>query len=194
MLDIIQSTALLSPTISIEKQKELVDFIKNIKDKYPNKDQLAFICIGTDRSTGDAFGPLIGSVLVQLGFKHVYGTIDAPCDADHVEKIINNLSKTDKIVIAIDAGLGVEASIGTFIFTDKPLIPGEAVGRKLPAVGHYSIAAIVNKRGLKSYWQLQHTSLFLVYRMVFTLREAFESVWKEGTLNEANDIESYVKC
>ena len=179
MKNSIQSTFTLTPTINNEKQRELVDFLFNIKTLYPNKESLAFICIGTDRSTGDALGPLVGSMLCTLGFNHVYGTLDKPCDADYVQQSIDDALNKNKIVIAIDACLGTEQAIGTFICANKPLVPGAAVGRTLPPVGHYSIAAVVNKRGLKSYWQLQHTSLFYIYRMVYTLQQAFETVWKE---------------
>jgi len=182
-----QSTKPLLSTISDERQIELEQFLMSIKLEYPDLDQLAFICIGTDRSTGDAFGPLVGTMLSHIGFKHVYGTLDNPCDADYVERIIEKLNHSNKIVIAIDACLGNDASIGSFICTNQPLIPGAAVGRKLPPVGHYSIAAVVNKKGLKSYWQLQHTSLYYVYRMVYTLQKAFQTVWKEGIEHEINN-------
>lgn len=181
MIESHQSTMILPATISIEKQNELEQFLCGIKQSYPNKDQLAFICIGTDRSTGDSFGPLMGTMLKQLGFKHVYGTLDKPCDADHVESAALALESDEKIVIAIDACLGAEASIGSFICQQMPLVPGASVGRKLPPVGHYSIAAVVNKRGLKSYWQLQHTSLFFIYRMVHTLYKAFQITWEEDS-------------
>lgn len=177
MLNSIQSTSMLEPTLDKVKLAELVDFLTEIKNKATNKQQLAFICIGTDRSTGDSFGPLVGNMLKAKGFMHVYGTLESPCDADHVQKVIESLKDTNQLVIAIDACLGQESSIGSFILSSGPLIPGAGIGRSLPAVGHYSIAAVVNKRGLKSYWQLQNTSLHSIFRMVYTLELAVKTVW-----------------
>lgn len=177
MINSIQSTLMLEPTINNEKFAELVDFLTEIKGKTINKEQLAFVCIGTDRSTGDSLGPLVGNMLKGMGFEHVYGTLENPCDADHVQKTINSINDTQKLIVAIDACLGQESSIGSFILSSGPLIPGAGVGRTLPAIGHYSIAAVVNKRGLKSYWQLQNTSLLSILRMVYTLELAIKKVW-----------------
>ena len=35
------------------------------------KDQVLLLCIGTDRSTGDSLGPLIGYQLRNRGLKHI---------------------------------------------------------------------------------------------------------------------------
>ncbi|MDI3279813.1 MAG: DUF1256 domain-containing protein, partial [Bacillota bacterium] len=45
--------------------------------------ELVTLCIGTDRSTGDALGPLTGSKLLERGkdVLLVYGTLDQPVHA-----------------------------------------------------------------------------------------------------------------
>src|SRR4051794_9429675 len=44
---------------------------------------IVFVCIGTDRSTGDSLGPLVGSFLEEKDISsfHVYGTLDEPIHA-----------------------------------------------------------------------------------------------------------------
>ena len=41
--------------------------------------QIIVLCIGTDRSTGDALGPLTGSKMHSINmYPHVFGTLDDP--------------------------------------------------------------------------------------------------------------------
>lgn len=41
---------------------ELAVFFKEVRRKHERED-ITFLCIGTDRSTGDALGPLVGARL-----------------------------------------------------------------------------------------------------------------------------------
>lgn len=61
----------------------LVSFFMEIAALH-SAEEVTFLCIGTDRSTGDALGPLTGSKLVEHGFRHVIGTLPSPCDADNL--------------------------------------------------------------------------------------------------------------
>ena len=51
----------------------------------------AIVCIGTDRSTGDSLGPLVGTMLQEktLSHFHVYGTLEEPIHAVNLEEKIN---------------------------------------------------------------------------------------------------------
>jgi len=141
---------------------------------------VAFLCIGTDRSTGDALGPLVGSALAAAGFERVVGTLAAPCDAHTLPMRVAELAAGragDEAVIAIDAALGRPESIGKFQVTTVPMLPGASLGRNLPPVGEYGIAGIVNASGSKTYAILQNTSLYRVMTMADTIvgaiRETF---------------------
>ncbi|KKO53130.1 spore protease YyaC [Paenibacillus sp. DMB20] len=137
-------------------------------------DQITFVCIGTDRSTGDALGPLTGTGLLEAGFPHVIGTLPDPCDAISLEDKLKGIPE-DHLIIAIDACLGQPSSVGSFFAAKGPLNPAQSVGRPLPAVGHYSIAAVVNVLGPKPYWTLQVTSLHLVMTMASRIAQAAAS-------------------
>jgi len=127
-------------------------------------DTVAFVCIGTDRSTGDALGPLVGSRLKEAGYSCVIGTLESPCDASNLAERLQEIPE-GRTVIAIDACLGQKQSVGLYQVSNQPLAPGKSVGKVLPQVGDYTIAAIVNADGPKQYAILQTTSLHSVLNM-----------------------------
>ncbi|GAA0137333.1 hypothetical protein YSY43_41740 [Paenibacillus sp. YSY-4.3] len=162
----LKGQGLLSDSAFSQKKltgNELPQFMHSIRQKHP-LDHVTFLCIGTDRSTGDALGPLVGTRLEELGFPSVVGSLRHPCDADNLVHRMNAIPK-DHVIIAIDACLGVPASVGSFIVSGKPLLPAQSVGGGLPEAGHYSIAAVVNVNGPKPYWTLGMTSLYKVMQM-----------------------------
>ncbi|MGM0501466.1 MAG: spore protease YyaC, partial [Bacillota bacterium] len=72
---------------------------------------LVVFCIGTDRSTGDALGPLVGSELNSFKLTKkikVYGTLDNPIHATNIKTKIKEIKYKHKkaVIIAVDAGLG----------------------------------------------------------------------------------------
>lgn len=156
---------------------DLVSFFRSIAERQPDPTRIVFICIGSDRSTGDAFGPLAGTLLQEQGWPRVIGTLAEPCDAHSVSHAQAAVGDND-LVIAIDACLGQPRSIGSFILAARGLQPGKAIGRQLPLVGHYSIAGVVNMNGPKAYWKLQTTSLYFVMQMAGKVAAAAELAWR----------------
>ncbi|REK71667.1 spore protease YyaC [Paenibacillus paeoniae] len=180
----IRADAEAQAAVNIE---ELASFLAMIASREPNPDCIMFICIGSDRSTGDAFGPLLGTMLKEQGWKHVIGTLEEPCDAHTVEAAASKaalMQDRDRMtVIAVDACLGKPQSVGGFIVKEGSLQPGVATGRRLPAVGDYSIAGVVNLYGVKAYGMLQTTSLHLVMGMVKAVAAAVQAAWLEEASN-----------
>ncbi|MEF2969273.1 spore protease YyaC [Paenibacillus sp. M1] len=165
------------PVDGFERKKltasELPGFFRGIRQRYPDR-EITFLCIGTDRSTGDALGPLVGTRLAEHGFPHVVGTLQFPCDADNLELRMAAIPR-EHVIVAIDACLGASASVGSYLVSGQPLVPAQSVGVTLPAVGHYSVAAVVNVNGPKPYWTLQMTSLYQVMRMADVLADSIVS-------------------
>ncbi|WP_246320292.1 spore protease YyaC [Paenibacillus qinlingensis] len=145
-----------------EQLGQILQSIAMSKGLEPSR--LAFVCIGTDRSTGDSLGPIVGSKLAELGYPHVIGTLAEPCDATNLAIRLQEIPP-DVVVIAIDACLGRKLSVGLYQLSNQPLAPGKSVGKVLPPIGHYTIAAIVNVDGPRQYNVLQTTSLYHVMRM-----------------------------
>lgn len=141
----------------------LESFFQEVSAKH-SIEQVTFVCIGTDRSTGDALGPLTGSRLAGLGFPSVVGTLPDPCDADTLGEKLLSIPE-HQVIIAVDACLGSDASVGTYLVGAGPLQPAESVGGKLPLVGDFSLAAVVNRKGPRPYQALQMTSLYKVMNM-----------------------------
>lgn len=130
---------------------------------------IVVVCIGTDRSTGDALGPLTGSLLQEKGLNlfHVFGTLDEPVHAMNLENILNDIEANYSypFIIGIDACLGRMTSIGDIKVNAGPVKPGAGVHKKLPEVGHASITGIVNIAGHMEFVVLQNTRLSLVMKM-----------------------------
>lgn len=127
-------------------------------------------CIGTDRSTGDALGPLTGSFLYErlAGTPiAIYGTLDQPVHATNLEAVAAEIMSRHKgrPVLAIDACLGKSENIGYITLKNGPLAPGTGVNKKLPQIGDFHIVGVVNVGGFMEYFVLQNTRLSLVMRM-----------------------------
>lgn len=136
----------------------------------PDKNPVILLCIGTDRSTGDCLGPLVGYKLSTL-FKniniHIYGTLDEPVHAKNLRQVIMEIktSYSNPFIIAIDASLGSLERVGHITVGEGPLKPGAGVNKNLPRVGDMHITGIVNFGGFMEYLILQNTRLSLVMKM-----------------------------
>ncbi|WP_182006328.1 spore protease YyaC [Priestia aryabhattai] len=127
-------------TIGIYKE----DNDKLIKDmKKHINGEVVFFCVGTDRSTGDSFAPYVGTMLEEKGYKNVIGTIDDPAHAVNLEEKMKQIPE-GVTVIAIDASLGKQNSLGTLKLMSGALYAGAGVGKDLPPVGDYQIQGMVN--------------------------------------------------
>lgn len=127
------------------------------------------LCIGTDRSTGDCLGPLVGSKidLAQQDFFVVYGTLDKPVHASNLKEKLEEINSNYKepFIIAVDACLGHIENVGCINLGDGSLQPGAGVNKDLPPVGQIHITGIVNVGGFMEYLVLQNTRLNLVMRL-----------------------------
>ncbi|WP_069650884.1 spore protease YyaC [Caloranaerobacter ferrireducens] len=158
-----------SPYAVSEFSKIILEYL----NKYYNKNykELVIVCIGTDRSTGDSLGPLVGYKLSPLFRKyskvHLLGTLDNPVHAKNLKENINVIKNTfdNPFVIAIDACLGNIDRIGYVKVEKGPLKPGAGVNKNLPEIGNIHITGIVNISGFMEYIVLQNTRLSIVMKM-----------------------------
>ncbi|ALS23887.1 spore protease YyaC [Paenibacillus naphthalenovorans] len=158
------------------KAAELPNFLDRIRGEGVGVHNLLLLCIGTDRSTGDALGPLVGTMLQEAGYPHEVGTLAFPFDASNMRERLREIPPGLKI-IAIDACLGQTVSLGWYQVSNRPIEPGKSVGKQLPRVGDYSIAAIVNVDQGQKYAVLQSTSLYRVMTMAREIVSAICSVF-----------------
>ena len=137
---------------------------------------IVILCIGTDRSTGDSLGPLVGSRLKELDHPmiRVFGTLDQPVHAVNLEETLEVIRREydQAYVIAVDACLGRTESIGFINLKAGPLQPGTGVNKTLPEVGDLHIVGIVNVGGFMEYLVLQNTRLSVVMKMAEIISSA----------------------
>lgn len=165
----------------LEIQKKLYYF--NTKDRYSvydfsktlqemiqknssKKRQIVFLCIGSDRATGDCLGPIVGYKLSKLQQHNIilYGTLDQPVHAKNLDETIKHIYKHHRnaLVVAVDASLGRTGHIGYITLGEGPLLPGAGVDKALPPVGDIFITGIVNFSGMLDHMLLQTTRLNVV--------------------------------
>ncbi|RFU62500.1 spore protease YyaC [Peribacillus glennii] len=134
---------------------------------------IVIVCIGTDRSTGDSLGPLVGTFLQEKATSHffVYGTLDEPIHAMNLEEKLAEIRTThvNPFIIGVDACLGRLKSVGVVQVGEGPVKPGAGVNKELPSVGNAHITGIVNVSGFMEFMVLQNTRLNLVLKMAKTI-------------------------
>lgn len=161
----------------------LTTLIQNIDKRYEN---VAIVCIGTDRSTGDSYGPLTGHMLSRLTLLRfdLFGTLEKPVHALSLHDTLNSMDMEKSLVIAVDAGVGEADMVGHISMGYEPVKPGSGLGKTLPSVGDISITGIVAMGGLAPFIMLQNAPLGLVYKMAeetfFAIQYALSIAGKVG--------------
>lgn len=155
--------------------QELYKVASSLNKEY---NKIAVIGIGTDRSTGDSFGPLVGYMLSKCTIYDVdvFGTILDPVHALNLSQTMENIDQSNTLVIAVDACTGKSDHIGHIMLCDEPVKPGSGVGKDLPPVGDISLSGIVTMAGFMPIVMLQNTSLGLVYQMAEVTANAIKYV------------------
>ncbi|EZH66137.1 hypothetical protein DH09_09355 [Bacillaceae bacterium JMAK1] len=130
---------------------------------------IVLLCIGTDRSTGDAFGPLVGTIIKENSGQrmHVYGTLESPVHALNLKETLEDIKNNHPhaLLIAIDASMGRAENVGRVTFASGPLHPGSAVHKRLPEAGDMHMTGTVNVSGMMEHVTLQNTRLYFVLQM-----------------------------
>lgn len=155
--------------------------------------ELVVLCIGTDRSTGDALGPLTGSKLSTRTARSfaVYGTLDQPVHAANLSESLERILRLhhDPFIVAIDACLGKTESVGCIGVKSGPLRPGTGVNKNLPPVGQVHVVGVVNVGGFMEYLVLQNTRLNLVMKMADIIADGlFEGLSQVAAARNADEL------
>jgi len=135
--------------------------------------EVVFLCIGSDRITGDSLGPLIGHKLSKEHLSRciIYGTLDQPVHALNLAEVtaMVHTKHPNCLLIAIDASLGSKRHQEFVTIRKGALAPGLGVKKKLPPVGDISITGIVNLSGAFEHFVLQTTRLATVIQLADTI-------------------------
>ncbi|WP_242854451.1 spore protease YyaC [Oxobacter pfennigii] len=151
---------------------------------------LVFLCIGTDRSTGDSLGPMVGYKLSHLNYKNiwVHGNLENPVHAKNLNEKVDEIHSlyTRPFIVAIDACLGNYQNIGHINISEGPIYPGAGVNKNLLPVGNIHITGTVNSGGYMEYFVLQNTRLNIVMKMA--------DIIKGGIMNCIEDLYLQLQC
>ncbi|MGO4539122.1 spore protease YyaC [Paenibacillus sp. 2TAB19] len=168
-LPFMKETPLKVPYTTANVVGLLVNRITSMLDEQAGKRPLVIVCVGTDRSTGDSLGPLIGTSLSKFRSPHyaLFGTLEEPVHAMNLEETLLEINRRfhKPFIIGIDACLGQVSSVGSIQVGSGPVRPGAGVNKDLPPVGDMHITGIVNVGGFMEYFVLQNTRLHLVMKM-----------------------------
>lgn len=145
------------------------EFTALLQKHCPASHTFVFLCIGSDRATGDCLGPLLGYKLSRLRLPNsvVYGTLEQPVHAKNLGEVITEIHShiAHPFIIAIDASLGKMNHVGYYTLSAGPLKPGAGVNKILPEVGDITITGIVNLSGFLDQMLLQTTRLNIVMQL-----------------------------
>lgn len=159
------------------ERQALYDFTSSLQNLLEKNDytdrEIVFVCIGSDRATGDCLGPITGHKLDRFRGErhkksfHIYGTLENPIHAKNLETTLQSIQlyHPEALVIAVDASLGIVEHVGYITLGEGSLCPGVGVDKNLPAVGDIFITGIVNLSGFGSQMLLQTTHLNLVMQL-----------------------------
>ncbi|MBN9654372.1 spore protease YyaC [Halobacillus sp. GSS1] len=149
-----------------------------LQEWLPPSQNIVIACIGTDRSTGDSFGPLVGSMLHDHALEtfHIYGTLEEPLHALNLKERLAAIRKNhpNPYILAVDACLGKSSSVGSVVLGKGSLNPGSALKKDLPPVGQLHISGMVNVSGFMEHVVLQNTRLHVVMQMAAKVAAAIQ--------------------
>lgn len=179
-----------SPIAYSQISNYLYSKLKSIFNTRP----IIFLCIGTDRSTGDSLGPLIGYKLKSIPKNNVfiYGSLENPVHATNLETIINRINNcfVNPYIVAIDACLGNVQNVGKIFIEEKPLNPGLAVNKELSPIGDLSITGIVNISGSLEFMVLQNTRLYTVMTLADSISKGISTFISKLSQNSSTTTDT----
>lgn len=132
--------------------------------------EIVFLCIGTDRMTGDCLGPLVGTRLEEKLTPYnifnitIYGTLKENICYTKIKDTLKYIKKNHQnaCIIVIDAALSKEETIGQIVVQKGKILLGKGLHKAKIQVGDISIRVVVGKNyGLstKNFSSLQNVSL-----------------------------------
>lgn len=158
-------------------EKFVQDFSKNLRELTQEKEfsEIIIVCIGTDRITGDSFGPLVGYKLKYLyketNYINVFGDLDNTINSKNIVNLIRLIKNkySNPFIIALDSTLARDEDIGKIIVEKGSITIGSALDKRVAYIGDLSVKAVVARNlkiPSKNFSMLQNIPLGRVMKMV----------------------------
>lgn len=160
-----------------EEKKFIYDFSNTICNLTENKiySNIIFLCVGTDKMVGDAFGPIVGNKLKRLfeGINNIdiVGDMENTVCDSNIEKVLKDIKQgyINPFIVAVDSALSCnEENIGKIVVDEGGIVLGKGLGKDKVHVGDMNIKGVVAKdmENLKqNLWTLRNINLGLVINM-----------------------------
>lgn len=136
--------------------------------------EVVCLCIGTDRATGDSFGPLVGYKLECLykgnNCVSVIGNLNETVNSSNINEIMNQIESTyeNPFVIAIDSAISNYRNPGDIIVSSESVRLAAGLSRRVECIGDMSVKGVVARNSNNPRCNLnliQNTRLNLVMNM-----------------------------
>ncbi|WP_157862843.1 DUF1256 domain-containing protein [Desulfofarcimen acetoxidans] len=125
--------------IDCRKKNACMKMCEKLKKLLPPEREITFLCIGTDRVLADIYGPLVGSLLSDMGMKNILGMIGQPVHAKNLSTYAAGIPR-EHFVIAFDAMSGREENLGKIRIRRGRCYPGTGIKKKLLPVGDLTVS------------------------------------------------------
>lgn len=142
--------------------------------------ELVILCVGTSKLLGDAFGPLVGSML-KYEFNipvYVYGDLIHNITAQNLESYMRMVKKYHKNshVLVVDSALGNDGEIGVIKTYNHGCKPRSGIDDTFDIIGNSSILGIVENKGL--FKMLINAKRYFITSLARVTAEAIEYYYK----------------
>ena len=174
-----------------EKHKFMKEFRNLLSEekKQRNYVDLVFVCIGTDRMTGDCFGPIVGSRLKEMLECYnifninIYGNLEENICYTNVEKTIKLIenSHPNACIIVVDAALSKKENVGKIFVKKEKTVLGRGLNKNKIELGDLSIKAVVGKNNKLPYYNyniLQNVPLNTVIKLANVVADGIVEIVK----------------
>lgn len=130
---------ILNSIRNLSKQSDAVDdvapFVSLLFDHVANRGEreVVIVCFGTTAISGDALGPMVGSLLTQKYDipAFVYGTEESNLNGKNMSQWLDFIKTVhkDALFVAVDASLGKQDKIGQIVVRDDGVCPSGVTGK-----------------------------------------------------------------
>ncbi len=150
------------------------------------------VCFGTTKVSGDSFAPTVGSFL-KNHFKtkcFVYGDLENPIDAKHVNQAIEHISRVHEkdVIISVDASIGDRVNMWKIRVKQGGVRPAEAVDGKNDAFGDIGVLTVVAEKLGSPLANLMMAPINKVTKMAFRVAFLIDAVLKAEESKRNNHL------
>lgn len=179
---------------TIEYKRFVWEFNNIINIENCKESRILFLCIGTNRIIGDAFGPVVGSMLkknlVETNEIRILGDLKECVTYAHLTNMDEYWKdkKNQGLIIVLDSALSYKKDVGKVFIQNRGLKYAESLGKDNSIIGNISIKAVVGEDendNLKNFDNLRNVSIKQIYKMC--------NIVSNGIIDVMNKKEIYGK-